>query len=313
MTERFLPHALLVLAQAALLLLLPPLVLGVIAKVKARFAGRVGPPLLQVYFDLARLWRKDAVYSRTSTWVFLAGPVAGVAVPLVAGLMLPMLSERAPLSFDGDLVVFCYLFGLSRFLTVLSALDTGSSFEGMGAAREASFAALAEPALFFGLAALVRHGGGLGLAPLLAEAGRSWAGAGGPYALVLAAWAIVFLVENCRIPFDDPNTHLELTMIHEVMVLDHSGPALALVTYGASLKLFVVGALVVKLCLGATGRWWLDGAAFLGSMGLLALATGVVESTMVRLRMRAVPQLLVAAALSATFAFLMLLLQPTLR
>ena len=307
MTERILPHALLVLAQAALLLLLPPLVLGVIAKVKARFAGRVGPPLLQVYFDLARLWRKDAVYSRTSTWVFLAGPVAGVAVPLVAGLMLPMLSERAPLSFDGDLVVFCYLFGLSRFLTVLSALDTGSSFEGMGAAREASFAALAEPALFFGLAALVRHGGGLGLAPLLAEAGRSWAGAGGPYALVLAAWAIVFLVENCRIPFDDPNTHLELTMIHEVMVLDHSGPDFAFILYGQGVKLWTLGAVLAGVLIPVRQDMLFDAALGVAGVFALALVIGIVESSMARLRLLLVPRLLVGATALSGLALILLL------
>lgn len=297
------------LAQMGCTLALAPLLPGIINKVKALFAGRVGPPVLQLYYDLAKLLRKNAVISRSSTKVFLAGPVASVVVPFTAALMVPMGTASAPLHFAGDAVVFAYLFAAARFFVVLSALDTGSAFEGMGAAREATFAALAEPALFLGLAALARLCGEASLGPMLTTAGRSWHGASGPLALVTAAWAIVFLVENCRIPFDDPTTHLELTMIHEAMVLDHSGPPLAAVLYGASLKLWVLGALVVKLCLPLRGRWWIDGPAFLGALGILAVLVGVVESTMARLKMRRIPQALIAAVVSGAFGFLLLLLQ----
>jgi formate hydrogenlyase subunit 4 len=306
---RHLAPVLVLLAQLGLTLGLAPLLPGLVNKVKALFAGRVGPPVFQLYYDLAKLMRKDAVISGSTTAAFLAGPAASVAVPLLAALMLPMGSARTPISFAGDAVVFAYLFGLARFLVVLSALDTGSAFEGMGAAREATFAVLAEPALFMGLAALARFSGHLSLAPMLTAAGQGWRVAGGPLALVLAAWAIVFLAENCRIPFDDPNTHLELTMIHEVMVLDHSGPPLAAVLYGASLKLWVLGALVVKLCLPLRGTWWIDWPAFLGGMVLLAAGVGVTESVMARLKMRRVPQALIAAVVSGTFGFLLLLLQ----
>jgi formate hydrogenlyase subunit 4 len=277
-------------------------------KVKALFAGRVGPPVFQLYYDLAKLMRKSAVFPGATTGVFLAGPAVAVAVPLTAALILPMGSATAPVSFAGDAVVLAYLFGVARFFVVLAALDTGSAFEGMGAAREVSFAVLAEPALFMGLATLARLCGQPSMAPMLTTAGRSWVVAGGPLALVLTAWVIVFLVENCRIPFDDPNTHLELTMIHEVMVLDHSGPPLAAVLYGASLKLWVLGALVVKLCLPLTGTWWIDWPAFLAGMALLAAAVGVLESIMARLRMRRVSQALIAAVVSGTFGFLLLLL-----
>jgi len=301
------------LLQFAVVLLLSPLLLGIIARVKAVAAGRTGPPLLQLYRDLAKLARKDMVLSRTTTRVFFAGPVAGVVLPLLAAMLLPMGSAQAPLGFTGDLVVFAYLLAMGRFLTVLSALDTGSSFEGMGAAREVAFSALAEPALFLGLAALATFTHSLSLGPLLTEAGNAWGAASGPLTLVLAAWALVFLVENCRIPFDDPNTHLELTMIHEVMVLDHSGPALGMVLYGASLKLLVLGTLLVKLCLPTTGRWWLDWPCFLAGLGLLAIALGLVESIMARLKLNRVPQLLVVATLCGAFGFLMLLLQPGLK
>jgi formate hydrogenlyase subunit 4 len=307
------PTALLMLAHLAVALLVPPFLLGVIHRVKAMFAGRTGPPLFQLYYDLARLFRKDAVLSRTTTWVFQAGPIAAVALPLTAALLVPFGGARAPVAFSGDLVAFAYLLAMSRFLTVLSALDTGSAFEGMGAAREVAFAVLAEPALFLGLAMLVVHSGFLSLSAMLTAAGQAWRLASGPMVLVLAGWSIVFLVENCRVPFDDPNTHLELTMIHEVMVLDHSGPLFGLVLYGASIKLLVLGTLVVKLCLPVQGVWWIDWPAYLGSLALLAAGVGVVESIMARLRMISVPRLMVTAALSSAFGFLMRLLQPVVR
>src|SRR5262249_14184587 len=152
------------------------------------------------------------------------------------------------ISFTGDLILLAYLLGLGRFFTTLAALDTGSAFEGMGAAREVTFACLAEPALFLGLLVLAKLSGSLELAGMVGgTVAAQWATAAPSLALVLLSWFIVMLVENCRIPFDDPNTHLELTMIHEVMVLDHSGPALGMILYGAALKLFVFGALVVRL------------------------------------------------------------------
>jgi len=309
MIRLILLRALLLLAQLGLTLLLAPLLPGIINKVKALFAGRVGPPVLQLYYDLAKLMAKGSVYSRSTTRVFLAGPVVSVAVGVTAALLVPMGSTVAPLSFAGDLIVFAYLFALSRFFTVLSALDTASAFEGMGSAREVTFATLAEPALFLGLAALTRFSGSLSLGPMLTSAGRGWMVAGGPLALVLTGWCLVFLVENCRIPFDDPNTHLELTMIHEVMILDHSGPGLATALYGASLKLWVLGALVVKLCLPVRGAWWLDWPAFLICLALLAVGVGVVESIMARLKMQRVAKALIVAVLCTSFGFLMLLLQ----
>ena len=310
MMRSLLVNGFLGLIHLAAALFLSPLLLGVTNKTKALVAGRKGPPVMQLYRDLAKLWRKDMVLSSCTSPVFLAGPIAAVALPAVAALLVPMGSERAPLGFTGDLVVFAYLMATARFFSVLAALDTGSSFEGMGAAREVAFSALAEPALFLGLAALTTFTSSLSLGPMLSQAGHGWGTASGPLILVLAGWALVFSVENSRIPFDDPDTHLELTMIHEVMVLDHSGPPLGLVFYGASVKLFVFGALLVRLCLPLTGRWWLDWPRFLVGLGLLAVAVGGVESIMARLRLNRIPQLLMVATLCSAFAFLMLLLQP---
>lgn len=295
--------------QLLLFLVLPPLLLGVVNRVKARVAGRTGPPLWQLYLDLWRLLRKGAVYSSTTTWVFRAGPVVGLAAVATAGLLLSFGGAPAVLSFSGDFVLFAYLLGLARFFTALAALDTGSAFEGMGAAREVSFASLAEPALFLCLVVLARATGALSLSQMLGEGlGGAW-GTSGP-ALLLTALAlfVVALAENARIPVDDPNTHLELTMIHEVMVLDHSGPDLAFILYGAALKLFLFGALVVRLALG----FHFDSPvaallAFLLGMFLFAVAVGTVESAMARLRLSRVPQLLVGASVLSVFALVLLL------
>jgi len=296
--------------QLIILLLFAPLPLGVINKTKALFAGRVGPPLLQPYYDLGRLWRKGFVISRTTTWVFLAGPVVGLVVPLLAAQLLPFGGLPAPVSFTGDLILFVYLFGLSRFFTAIAALDTGSSFEGMGAAREVTFSCLAEPTLLFALLVLARNADSLSLASLLGpQLANQWlAGTGASLGLIGVCLFVVVLVENSRIPFDDPNTHLELTMIHEVMVLDHSGPALGMILYGASLKLMVMSALLVRLVLPLqTGSVLLDLLVFLSGLLALAVLIGMVESTMARLRLPRVPQVLVGTMLLSIFALVLVL------
>jgi formate hydrogenlyase subunit 4 len=294
--------------HVALVLLLPPFLLGVINKTKAVFAGRVGPPLLQPYYDLRKLLRKDVVLSRTTTWVFLAGPVVGLVTTLLAASIVPLGGHAALISFAGDFVVFAYALALGRFFTIAAALDTGSAFEGMGGAREATFACLAEPALFFALMVLARASGSLSMSGMLGPGMEdTWVQNGAPLATVLAGLFVVLLVENCRIPFDDPNTHLELTMIHEVMVLDHSGPPLGLVLYGASIKLFVFGAIVTAVAApaGSAGPWlgWL---IFVAAMLLLAVAVGIVESVMARLRLLHTLSLLVAACLMSAFGALLL-------
>jgi formate hydrogenlyase subunit 4 len=297
------------LFQLGLLLLLPPLLLGVANRVKAVFAGRRGPPLHQAYLDLAKLLRKGAVYSRTTTWVFRAGPAVGLAAVATAGTLLPVAGEPAVAAFPGDFVLFAYLLALARFFTALAALDTGSSFEGMGAAREVSFASLAEPALFLILVSLARATGTLSLSGMLGP-GLAPAWQASAPALLLAAIAlfVVTLAENARIPVDDPATHLELTMIHEVMVLDHSGPDLAFILYGASMKLFLFGALFVRLVVGFRfGSLWLAEAAFVGGLVAFAALVGVTESVMARLRLTRVPQMLVGASVLSVFALVLLL------
>jgi formate hydrogenlyase subunit 4 len=292
-----------------LLLVFPPFLLGVITKTKAFFAGRRGPPLLQPYRDLARLMRKGLVFSSTTTWIFQAAPLVTLAAVMLAGLLVPLGPFRSPLSFDGDMILFAYLFGLARFFTTAAALDTGSAFEGMGASREVTFACLTEPALFFGFLVLVKLSGSFMLTDMLhAPWMAPWTLAAAPLVLVAVGLFVILLAENCRIPVDDPNTHLELTMIHEVMVLDHSGPLFGVILYAASLKLFVLGSIFLQVAVPSrTGLPALDWVMFAGEMTGLAVVIGVVESVMARLQMKHVPTLLIGAVLFCAFGFFLLL------
>ena len=296
------------LLPPVLALLASPLLLGVVTRTRAVFAGRRGAPLLQPYHDLFRLLRKGAVYSRRTTLVFRIAPVVVLASTAAAVCTLPFGPWDPPLVFPFDLVLFAYLLALSRFAIVLGALDTGSSFEGMGASRELLFGALAEPALFLALLVLVANTGELSLSGLLGASAPAGAGMRNPAAtaLVLVTLFVVALAEGSRIPFDDPATHLELTMVHEVMILDHSGPDLAILQYASALKLWALGLLVVGVAL-PRALPPLAGALAWGA-GLLAFAVGVgvVESTTARVRMSRVPQVLVGSALLAALALLLL-------
>lgn len=292
-----------------LLLILPPLLLGIINKTKAWFAGRVGAPLLQPYYDLIKLLRKEMVLSITTTWIFRAGPVITLVAMVLAGLLIPFGQFNAPLSFPGDLILFAYLFGLARFFTTAAALDTGSAFEGMGAAREVTFSCLSEPALFFALLVLARVSRSLTLNNMLHVPVSGFStGIAAPLILIAVGLFIILLAEACRIPVDDPNTHLELTMIHEVMVLDHSGPLFSVILYSASLKMFILGAVLLQVVAPFKTAWpWLDGILFIAEMSGLAAAIGIVESIMARLRMCHVPYLLVGALLLCGFSFILLM------
>ena len=298
---------LLKLLNLALTLAAAPLMLGIVNRIKAVFAGRTGQPLLQPYHDLRKLLRKGAVYSRSASWIFRTGPLIGLSAVITAALLVPQGGLPAVISFEGDFILLVYLFGLLRFFIVISALDTGSSFEGMGASREVTFSALSEPALMIGLAAIAKNTGHLSLSSMFASIQPGlWAIAGPVFVLVGAAIAIVFLSENCRIPVDDPNTHLELTMIHEVMVFDHSGPDLGMILYTAALKMWLLGQILVGLMLPIhSGNPWLDTLADLLSMTVLTVCVGIIESSMARVRLLHVPQLLIGASTLSILALVL--------
>ena len=293
------------LAQFVLALVLAPLLPGIINRVKAKFAGRHGKPVLQTYYDIAKLLRKGEVISRTTTWTFAVAPSVALAGTLCALALLPQGGAVSPLAFAGDFVLAAYLLGVGRFAIMLGALDTGSAFEGMGASREATFSALAEPVFFLALMVLTSLCLGLGhgtdtafsLSTMFGgQTAGAWLTGKGELLLLPVIFFILLLVENCRIPVDDPNTHLELTMIHEVMVLDHSGPNMALIVYGAALKLWFFAALIAGLITPALPLWQQVGLR-VAIVLLLAVVVGIVESVMARLRMERVAYLLGAAAI----------------
>lgn len=292
--------------SVVLALVLAPLLFGVINRTKAIYAGRKGQPLLQMYYDLYRLLGKGAVYSRTTSWVFRAGPIVGLAATVLAIPLIPFGAGRGLVSFSGDFFFAVYLLGVVRFLWVIAALDTGSSFEGMGGSREVAFSALAEPALLLALTAVAWMTRTLSLSDMVGRLSWTLGPGVAPIAMVGCTLFVVFLAENARIPVDDPNTHLELTMIHEVMVLDHSGPDFAMIQYTAALKFWLLGAILIGVLLPfetmpTIVRW----PVALGGMFALAVLVGIVESTMARLRLLKVPQLLGGACALAIFALIL--------
>jgi formate hydrogenlyase subunit 4 len=288
------------IVRLAFWLLVAPVLPGIINRVKAWVAGRRGPPILQLYYDLARLARKQVVLSHWASPGFVMGPAMAWTAVLGAALLLPLGPLGGGVSFHGDVLLFVYLLAAARFCTAWAALETGSAFEGMGAAREVSYAVLTEAALITAILALSVQTGSVTLNEMAATS----AGAG---AVLLAGGLFaVLLAENSRVPFDDPNTHLELTMIHEVMVLDHSGPPLAVILHGAAMKLMLFAVLLSEAVLPLR-RWdALTAAAVLvAAVGLVAVGVGLVESLLARFAFRRVPLLLTTAFLLCLFALLL--------
>ncbi len=283
-------------------LALAPLLLSIINRSKAVIAGRRGAPLLQPYFNLTRLLQKGVVYSDVSSGLVQLSPVVNLAVLCCCVVLVPLGPIPAILHFSGDFILLAYLMGMGRFITMLGALDTGSSFEGMGASREAFFAALAEPAFFLTMAGLARITGAQSLNDILQTINSEhWLHATPSLLLIAVAFFLVFLAENARIPIDDPTTHLELTMIHEVMILDHSGPDLAMIEYGVALKIWLLAAIFAALFVPpGTNVLWLP--LFLLLMVAIGMLVAMVESSMARLRLIRVPQLLISAGVFAGLA-----------
>ncbi len=295
-----------------IVLVLAPALPGLATRTKSLLTGRRGPPVLQLYFELAKLLRKRAVYSATTTWLFRLAPIVGLVGALFAACLLPLNGRESIARFAGDFVLFAGLLALGRFFLILAALDTGSSFEGMGASREAMVGAFAEVGLFLVFVALVLATGRLSLSGMLgAPLAAAWSASLPPLVMAGVGLFVLLLAEAGRVPVDDPATHLELTMLHEVAVLDQSGPDFALVLYGAALKFALLAALVAGV---VAPRAALAPAAALialpAGLMVIAMTVGVVEGVMARLRLNRVPQLLVAASALAAFATILLLGRP---
>lgn len=288
-----------------LALLLAPLFPAIIQKVKAFFAGKKGPPLLIKYYTLQKLLRKGSVYSTSTTFVFKLGPLISCAGAMMILLFFPLGGIAPVFSFHGDVIVLFYILGLGRFFTIAAALDTASPFQGMGAAREAFFGTLAEASIFAILILFYRMTGALSFAEYFTGTTPiSLAGnAGALLVLVIVSLFMVLLTENSRVPVDDPNTHLELTMIHEVMILDHSGPDLALIELGSFFKLFFYAAFIFLIVCPLNGAWGLlNVPLFFAGVGTVYVAIGLVESGMARFKMNLVPKFVLTSLILVFFA-----------
>ena len=292
-----------------LLLATAPLFPGIAARTRAVLTGRRGAPAWQLYADLWRLLHRGAVYSTTTTWLFRLAPAAAAAAVLAAAALLPFDGHGALLSFSGDAIAFVYVLALGRFLLVLGALDTGSSFEGMGASREVTFATLVEFGLLLVFVALAVATGEMSLSGMLGDslAGR-WRPAA-PALLLLATSLFGLLLAECsRVPVDDPTTHLELTMVHEVMVLDHGGPDLALIEYANAVKFALFSAIVAGVAI-PRAAWppWTSAVVLLAGLFLCAIAVGMVEAWMARLRLVKVPLFIAGSITLGGFGLILLL------
>jgi formate hydrogenlyase subunit 4 len=289
----------------AIAILAAPLFPGIILKVKAFFAGKQGPPLFIKYYTLVKLLRKGSVYSTSSTFVFKLGPIVSFASALIVLLFFPFAGVAPLFSFHGDVIVLFYLMGIGRFFTVIAALDTASPFEGMGAAREVFFSTVAELTIFTVLILFYRLNGSLSFAEYFTgDAPISLMSDSGALLLfVIVSMFMVMLTENSRVPVDDPATHLELTMIHEVMILDHSGPDLALIELGSFYKLFFYSAFITNIIYpfsstnGVAG-WFI----FYVILALLYAAIGLTESIMARLKMDLVAKFILTSFALVFFA-----------
>ena len=237
-----------------ILIFMPFIMIGIIKKTKAFWGGRKGVRLFQPLYDVLRLLKKEAVYSETTSWVFKTAPVIGFSAILFAGLLVPMINGKAIMNIPFGFIIFSYILGFGKFFSLIGAMDTGSSFEGMGASREACFSTIVEPAFFIfmgSVVALTNNHSFSNLKMILENAGV--------YGYLIIALAVItlfimLLIEGCRVPVDDPTTHLELTMIHEVMILDNSGVDLGLITWGAAIKMFLFEALIASSSLSIKYR-----------------------------------------------------------
>lgn len=301
----------LIVVQLIMLLALAPFIVGVIRKVKARLQCRRGAGLFQPYADLAKLFRKQPVRSSTTSWIFTAAPYIVFASTVAAGLLMPVFLSHTPLNFAGNIIALVYLLALGTFFLILAGLDAGSAFGGMGSSREAIVATLAEPAMMLSILAIALTAGSTNLSTIVHQSALLEGVVLAPPAhlMALAAMFIVILAETGRVPVDNPATHLELTMIHEAMLLEYSGRYLALMEWAAGIKLLVLLTLIVNVFAPwgiatslapaalATGT-----AVYVLKVAGLAVVIGVIESMFAKLRLFRVPELLGAAFILALLA-----------
>ena len=296
--------------QLAVVILLAPLANGVIGKIKALTQKRTGPPVLQMYYHLSKLMRKAAVVSDVSSWIFRATPYIVFGTALVAALLVPVSVRILPDGIPGDMILLFYVLALGRFFICLAALDTGSAFGGMGSSREVMISSLIEPSVMVVIFTLGLISDSTSVFDMMTTAAQNGGGLIGPVAILLfLAMLIILIAETSRIPIDDPATHLELTMVHEAMILEYSGRHLALMEYGAVIKQMMLMTLMVNLFFPLEPLVSLTGFAgvavslliYLAKMLVLAVIVALIEVNTVKVRFFSIPNL---AALSFILAFL---------
>jgi len=275
---------------------------GIINRTKSIASGRKGPGVLQPIKDVIRLFRKGSVYSKTTSWIFQLAPTVYLASVIMAMMVVPFGKSKGIISFNGDFIFFAYVLAMGKFFSIIGAMDTGSSFEGMGASREALFSMFAEPAFFILMGSLAMLTGNTSFQQIFANLHLGSyityaVGALGAFVLLMLA-----MIENSRMPIDDPKTHLELTMIHEVMILDNSGFDLGLILTAGYLKFAIYGALIVNLFIGTISYEYAIPAFFLIQF-LLAVFMGLIESFMARFRMNHNPQFILTLTSVALLIF----------
>jgi len=294
--------------QMALVLLLAPLLTGLVRKVKARLQRRRGPSLIQPYRDLRRLLGKEVVLAENASWLFRAAPYIIFAVTWVAAALVPTFHSGLIFSWTGDLIAITALLGSARFMLALAGMDIGTSFGGIGASREMMIASLAEPAMLMIALSVAIIAGSTQLSTIAAYMASSAVGLRVSLALALVAFVIVALAENARIPVDNPATHLELTMVHEAMVLEYSGRHLAMIELAASLKLLLYLSVIACIFVPA-GLGHGYGIALLGWLAKLAVAgllLGIFEMSIAKMRVFRVPNFLGAALMLGLLGVLLL-------
>ena len=268
-----------------LLLIVPFLMTGIIRKTKAFWGARYGASIFQPFFDFIKLMKKDSIFSSSTTLLFKIAPVISFVCVIFASLFTPMLMGEAVINIQGGLIIFAYALGLSKFISLLASMETASSFEGMGSSREACFTTIIEPAFFIVIASImalskiytfdslnfvITSSGSLGILIIL---------------FAVLCLSIMLITEGARVPVDDPATHLELTMIHEVMILDNCSQELAIISYSAWAKMFLISSLIAALVIPMHLTIWASLGAFLGIMILISVIVGTIESAIARLRM----------------------------
>jgi len=306
--------------QMLLVLLLAPLLTGYVRKLKARLLRRRGPPLLQPYIDLRRLLRKEAIVADSASWLFRVIPYVVFAVSWVAAALVPTFATGLLFSWSGDLIVIIALLGAARFLLALAAMDVGTSFGGIGSSREMMIASLAEPAMIMVVFTIALIAGSTQLSSVAAHMLVTGVGLRVSLALALVGFMIVALAENARIPVDNPATHLELTMVHEAMVLEYSGRHLAMIDLAAELKLLLYASLIAcifvpfGLVLGAAGpqTYAVGIAAYVGKLAVAGTMLGVLETVIAKMRVFRVPNFLGIALMLGLLGTLLLFVSRTL-